>query len=292
MNTESLVAKAEFYLMLSRAFLPPTAPNSLDAFVHALPEELREICATAGYDCLQKIDAYAASAAGVSDRTALLQIYSGFFLMPPREVQLHVSVYLDGSILGKSCDALQAFFQKHDLAHSDNFHDLPDHLSVVLEFLAALYAKAAEVDGYPRADLLNDATELNRRFLLSWVPVMRRQLAKMQKLAEENVGVRAMPPIYLQLTEILEAGLVVDAGELSPELRQVLSPETQIETNKEDSKEMARCVECGADIAPAARIRRVKKVLEKEGIDTSHLDRCPKCRGIDIYPTGGNFPLV
>lgn len=286
MNTENLVAKAEFYLMLSRAFLPPTAPDSHDAFVHALPEELREISAAAGYDNLQKIDAYATSAAGVADQTALLQIYAGFFLMPPREVQLHVSVYLDGTILGKSCDALEVFFRKHGLARSDDFHDLPDHLSAVLEFLALLYAKAAETEGYPRADLLNDATELNRHFLLSWVPVMKRQLAKMQQEVVAHRGTAAAPPIYLQLAELLEAALVADAGSLSPELRRVLSPETEIETNKDDAKAMAKCLECGADIAPAARIRRVKKVLEKEGIDTSHLDLCPKCRGVDLSPMG------
>lgn len=300
MDTNVIAAKAEFYLMLSRAFLPPTAPDSHDAFVYALPEELREIGVAAGYDKfshrdstgLQKIDTYAALAAGVTDRTRLLQIYSGFFLMPPREVQLYVSAYLDGNILGKSCDALQAFYRKHQLAHSDDFHDLPDHLSAVLEFLALLYAKAAATDGYARADLLNDATDLNRVFLLSWVPVMRRQLAHRQQEADDHLGAGAMPAIYPQLTEILEAALVADAGDLSPELRQVLSPEARVEANKEDSKEMAKCVDCGADIAPAARIRRVRKVLEKEGIDTGHLDLCPQCRGSDMFPRGVNFPRV
>lgn len=300
MDTDVISAKAEFYLMLSRAFLPPTAPDSHDAFVNILPEELREIGAAAGYDgfahrdatVLQKIDTYAALAAGVADRTRLLQIYSGFFLMPPREVQLYVSAYLDGNILGKSCDALLAFYRKHDLAHSDDFHDLPDHLSAVLEFLALLYARAAETDGYARADLLNDARDLNRVFLLSWLPVMRRQLAHMQQEANEHGGADVMPAIYPQLAEILEAALVADAGDLSAELRQVLSPETRMPDHHEDAKEMAKCVDCGADIAPAARIRRVRKVLEKEGIDTGHLDLCPRCRGSDMFPSGVNFPRV
>lgn len=300
MNTEALAARAEFYLMLSRAFLPPTAPDAHDAFVNVLPDELREIGRAAGYDdlsrgdsrLLQKIGDYAAVAAAVPDHTTLLQIYSGFFLMPPREVQLHVSVYLDGTILGRSCDALEVFYRKHGLARSDDFRDLPDHLSAVLEFLALLYARAAGTDGYPRADLENDATELNRHFLLTWVPRMKRQLARMQHEEDAQLGSAARPPVYLRLVDILEAALVADAGELSAELLQVLSPQAPEESHREDAKDMATCVDCGADIAPAARIRRVRKVLEKEGIDTSHLDRCPKCRGIDMFPAGGRFPLV
>jgi TorA maturation chaperone TorD len=292
MNTEALAARAEFYLMLSRAFLPPTGPDAHDAFVNALPGELRETSEAAGYDILQKIREYAAVAARVPDRTALLQIYSGLFLMPPREVQLHVSVFLDGTILGKSCDALEVFYRKHGLARSEDFRDLPDHISAVLEFLALLYARAAETDGYPRADLENDATELVRHFLLSWVPMMKRQLARQQKEEDTHLGAEARPPIYLRLVELLEAALVADAGELSPSLKRVLSPEAQDEATREDSKEMAKCVECGADIAPAARIRRVKKVLEKEGIDASHLDLCPKCRGADMFPAGLNVPPV
>ena len=303
MNTNQLIARAEFYLMMSRAFLPPTAPDSHEAFVQALPEELSEVCIAAGYDdlspsadghpsLLQKIREYATVAACVADRTTLLQIYSGFFLMPPREVQLHMSVYLDGTILGKSCDALEIFYRKHGLARSEEFRDLPDHLSAELEFLALLYARAAETDTYPRADFLNDATELNRHFLLSWVPMMKRQLTRQQLQEDAHLGAEARPPIYVRLVDLLETALVADAGELSPALKRVLSPDTQEELPKEDSKDMARCVECGADIAPAARIRRVKKVLEKEGIDASHLDLCPKCRGVDLLPSGGNFPLV
>jgi TorA maturation chaperone TorD len=292
MNTEALAARAEFYLMLSRAFLPPTGPDAHDAFVNALPGELRDTSEAAGYDNLQKIREYAAVAARVTDRTALLQIYSGLFLMPPREVPLHVSVFLDGTILGKSCDALELFYRKHGLARSEGFRDLPDHLSAVLEFLALLYARAAETGGYPRADLINDATELVRHFLLSWVPVMKRQLDRMQGEADARLGASSLPPIYSALAGLLQDALIVDAGTLSPALRQVLSPDAASDALREDTKEMAKCIDCGTDIAPVARVRRVRKVLEKEGIDSSHLDRCPKCRGIDIFPAGGNYRRV
>jgi TorA maturation chaperone TorD len=288
METSQIVARAEFYLMLSRAFLPPTAEESFAAFVDILPGELAEISEAAGYANGDLIRDYAAAAEGLANRINLLQTYAGLFLQPPREVQLNVSVYLDGSILGRSADALEAFYAKHGLGRADTFRDLHDHLSVVLEFLALLFGKAAETDGYPRADLLNDATELNRHFLLAWVPVMGRQIAK--ALAEHQE--RGHSPVYLILTQILQEALVADAGKLTPELEHVLDPKTEISTNEAESKEMALCTGCGAAIAPAARIRRVRKVLEKEGIDTAHLDLCPKCRGVDLFPAGGQFPLV
>ena len=283
MNPEILAAKAEFYLTLSRAFLPPTNPDSHDAFVRILPVELREIAGEAGYSVEPGIADYTAAAAMIPDRLHLLQTYSGLFLMPPREVQLYASVYLDGAILGGSADGIMKSYATQGLGRSDNFHDLPDHISAVLEFLALLYARAAETDGYPQADLLNDAAEFNRNYLLSWVPMMRRQLAK----TLEECADRGHSPIYLHLATILQDALIADAGELTPLLKKALNPETVSETNKADAKEMAKCRECGADIAPAARVRRVKKVLEKEGIDTSHLDLCPKCRGVDMYPLGG-----
>ena len=281
MDRETLAAKAEFYLTLSRAFLPPTHADSHDAFVRVLPGELREIARQAGYSVELGIAGYAAAAANIRDQLQLLQTYSGLFLMPPREVQLHVSVYLDGTILGGSSDGIMKCYAAQGLGRSDNFHDLPDHISVVLEFLALLFAKAAESDGYPQADLLNDAGEFNRNYLLSWVPIMRRQLARTLSECAD----RGHSPIYLHLAAILQDALVTDAGELTPMLKRVLDPEALAKTHNEVSREMARCRECGADIAPAGRVRRVRKVLEKEGLDTSHLDLCPKCRGVDMHPT-------
>jgi len=279
MTTGQLAAKADLYLMLSRAFLPPTQADAHAAFVDILPEELRDAARDAGHALADEIAAYGLAAAAIPDHTALLQTYATLFLTPPREVQLHAAVYLDGAILGKSADALQLFYAKHGLARAEDFHDLPDHLAAILEFLALLYARAAEVDGYPRADLLNDATELNRHLLLSWVPVMRRHTA--QIVAEGGVG-----QIYLALMTILQTALVADVGPLSEHLQRVLDPSLAPPPVQEDIRDMVKCRECGADIAPAARIRRVRKVLEKEGIDTSHLELCPRCRGVDMLPVG------
>lgn len=283
MPLDPLNAKADFYLMLSHAFLPPTSPNAHAAFVVLLPEELTEIADEAGYALAPELTAYRASCPALPDRTALLQLYSALFLMPPREVQLHVAVYLDGAILGSSADALQRFYGRHGVARSDSFHDLPDHLSTVLECLALLYARAAESNAGTRAGLLASACELNRKFLLSWVPVMRRHMRRVidENLAEGNPRGPLAPP-YVHLAAMLQSALIADAGPLDEELRRVVDPTTTAEAATEDKHAMARCTACGADIAPAARVRRVKKVLEKEGIDTSHLELCPRCRGGEI----------
>lgn len=279
MSSEQLLARAELYLMLSRAFLPPTQADAYIAFVDILPGELGDAADSAGYALADEIAAYATAAAAIADHTTLLQTYAALFLMPPREVQLHAAVYLDGAILGKSADALEIFYAKHGLARSEDFHDLPDHLAAILEFLALLYAKAAETDGEPRADLVKDATDLNRHLLLSWVPVMGRQ-------AEHIAAETGLGRLYLELMRILQGALVTDAAPLSEHLQRVLDPSLVPPPPAEDSRDMVKCRACGADIAPAARIRRVRKVLEREGIDTSHLALCPRCRGVDMLPAG------
>lgn len=284
MPLDSLAAKADFYLTMSRAFLPPMSPNAHQAFVSLLPEELAEIAGEAGYTLAEELAAYREACAALPDRTALLQLYSALFLMPPREVQLHVAVYLDGAILGGSSDALLRLYARHGVACSDAFHDLPDHLSAVLECLALLYARAAESPAETRAELLDGACELNRKFLLSWVPVMRRHMGRIideSATAEDSRG--PLSPLYLQLSAMLQNALVADAGPLDDVLNGVLDPAASTAAVA-DKHEMAQCTSCGADIAPAARIRRVKRVLENEGLDTSHLALCPRCRGVEIYP--------
>lgn len=275
----SLAAKAEYYLMLARAFLPPTQADAHKAFTAILPEELGEIARTAGYASGAVLADYERAAQDIPDATALLQLYSGLFLTPPREIQLYVSVYLDGTILGRSADALEVFYRKHGLARSEDFRDLPDHLSAVLEFLALLYASAAETAGFARAELLNDARDLNHHFLLSWIPVMRRQ-------TEKTLAAHGQNRLYLELMELLQQALVADAEPLTEGLQKIVDGTVEARSDHEESKDMALCRSCGTEIAPAARIRRVRKVLEREGIDASHLDLCPKCRGFDLGMPG------
>lgn len=284
MPMQALHAKAEFYLMLSRAFLPPMADAGREAFATALPEELREVGRLAGYGDPDALDAFAAEAARIAEGHDLLQIYSALFLVPPRSVHLHAAVYLDGAVLGRSADRLDAFYARHGLARSEAFRDLPDHLGAILEFLALLYFRAASADGEARAAMLSDARDLNRDFLLSWVPSLRRQLIR-AGTPDENRYFEAPPlPVYARLADVLHMALSIDAGVAPAPAESEPHTSARPTPAPADPKRTAWCVDCGAEIGPVARIRRVRRVLEAQGIGTDHLAHCPRCRSGAMSP--------
>jgi len=279
MNAIALKAKAEFYLILSRCFMPPTAPEIFPAMKDVMADELREIAPVAGYVLDQPVGAYTAALAAIPNPLTLLQVYSGLFLAPPRKVHLYSSVHIDGTILGRSSDEVEAFYRRYGMERADDFMELHDHLGAELEFLALLYARAAAATEDARTAILVDCRDFSRRHLLSWLPRLRQSLE--QALAEESHAT-----LYLSLVDLLLTAQVTEAGELSANSGPTMDP-AELKADAGVATEMANCRLCGLAIASAARIRRVRKVLEKEGIDTGHLDLCPKCRGIGLAPGDG-----
>ncbi len=190
-------------------------------------------------------------------------------MQPPRVVPINAALYLDGSIMGRSVDLLEHTLREHGMERADEFRDTPDHLALLLEALGTLYAQAAAAPDAPRGE--DEARSFLRTFLLSWVPVFVRRLDK-------AVREKELSSAYLHLARALQAALIHDAGKISDELWEVIDPQ-RAALAEAKRREMARCRECGAEIAPAGRLRRVKKVLAREGMDLSHLDLCLDCRG-------------
>jgi len=256
--------RADFYLCLSRAFLPP-GEESFNAMKDLLADDLEEIASDVDYPIADSLAELRTVMGRVADPLALLQAYSGLFLQPPRQVPINASLYLDGAIMGRSTDAMERIYRNHGMQKAEGFRDLPDHLALLLEFIAYLFDKA-----HDQADA-EDARAFIREFLLSWVPVFVRQL-------EKATGELGHPPVYLHLARVLRAALIHDAGEIPEDLWRIIDPD-RFRGEVEKERAMALCRDCGAPIAPAGRMRRVKRVLEKEGIDTTHLDLCLNCRG-------------
>lgn len=267
-TSTELTSRAEFYLVLAQAFMPPESVTAGEAMKSCLADDLEQIAAEAGYALDPQITALRRALGRVESPLTLLQDYSGLFLQPPREVQINASLYLDGAVMGRSVDRLEAAYRTLGLERAECFRDLPDHLSVVLEFLALLHARAAQGAEAQQGDEIGTFV---RDFLLCWVPHFARAI-------ERAVLEKGHSPVYLHLARVLQEALVRDAGEITDELWRVIAPERFAGASKRE-REMLCCRECGAEIAPAARVRRVKKVLEKEGIDTGHLDLCMNCRG-------------
>jgi TorA maturation chaperone TorD len=261
--------RSAFYRTLSQAFLPPT-PAVFEGFRVALADDLNEYGSLLGYAIEDAAGFLQRVVESVGSHDALLLLYSALFLQPPRIAHLNASLHLDGAILGRSADAIERAYARYGLGRADTFGDLPDHLSLQLEFLAFLYGRAAQ-DEAAAPDLVAEAQDFIRCHLLSWVPMLARQL-------RAAVIGRELHPLYVHLTGILQEALAADAGEITEALWAVIDPERAADRQAQ-AREMVHCRECGVPIAPAGRVRRVRKVLEREGIDASHLDLCIDCRG-------------
>jgi TorA maturation chaperone TorD len=262
--------RSGFYLTLSRAFLAPRTPAAFEGFRFVLAEDLDDYGRALGYPIADTVGFFARTVESLRTQTELLQLYSGLFLQPPRPASLNASLHLDGAIMGRSTDAIERAYARHGLARAEDFGDTPDHLSAQLEFLACLYDRAAQ-DAASAPCLIAEAQDFIRTLLLPWVPLLVGQL-------REAVTERAMPPVYLHLADVLQEALTADAGEIPDEVWRVIDPE-RAAARRAQEREMVHCRECGVPIAPAGRVRRVRKVLEKQGVDASHLDLCIDCRG-------------
>jgi len=166
----ALRAKADFYLCLARAFRAPAAPAACEAFAQALPYDLAELADETGYRIGRLAHIFAAHAA--ASRNDLLAQYSALFLVPPVPVPLNTGLYLDRALLGRSTLALVERYREAGLAPDERFRDLPDHVTMQLEYVAVLFARSANGEG----DWLAPAREFLAQFVLRWLVPFRQAL--------------------------------------------------------------------------------------------------------------------
>lgn len=217
------LARSDLFLCLARAFAPPRASESLGLLREALPEDLAELAALVGYDIAAPLDDYRTTIAAVPDAERLLVLYSRLFLVPGEpHPSLNTGVYLDGALAGGSVTALETYYRRCGLEPGVDVRDLPDHLSIQLEFLARLLAAevrsaASETEGPPiRSD------EFLARFIAVWVEPFRADL----EAASRRFAIPDNP--YVHLARLLEAAVrteVERVGAIKAELQSELDPE-------------------------------------------------------------------
>lgn len=203
-NIESLTARGEFYLCVARAFLTPREPIAFRGLRDALADDLAELAGSLGYACADAVAGYRAAIAAIPDHLALLQLYSALFLAPPRSVALNTASYLDGAINGGSVQAMEAIYRRCGVERDDDFHDLSDHVSVQLEFVALLYFRSAEAIGAGTALPETRPEHFLHAFVARGLPRFVHDLEQ-QDLLEP----RANP--YLHLARILAVAVEHDA---------------------------------------------------------------------------------
>ena len=157
--------RAAFYLCLARAFLPPQEPAAYDAIKLHLADDLGELAVTLNYPAANHLGDLRQAVAQVSDHLTLLRGYSKLFLAPPVPVTLNAGRYLDGAVMGQATVAIEKCYRDAGLDRAGSFHDLPDHVSLQLEFVA--YLCAAEAAGGGSA---MKAGDFLASFVRYWLP--------------------------------------------------------------------------------------------------------------------------
>lgn len=242
----------DFWLTLAAALLPPLRPGVLDAFHGALPDDLERLGRRLGMDVAQEVASLREACGDLPDDTALQLEYSRLFLPPATAATLNLARYVDSGIGGACMDALELAYATHGLATSEVLRDLPDHASFQFEALAWL-AGSAE----PAA-----AAEFAHLCLAGALP---RLLAALRGAAPRSP--------YTALVSIASTAvrqIAGDSAEGAPERRNL---------RHELSRGVWRhCDDCGKPYAREKEIRIMQTALERAGLPSAHLVRCPDCR--------------
>jgi hypothetical protein len=173
------------------------------------------------------------------------------FVTPPRAVQINTASYLDGAINGGTVALMEETYRRCGVERDGNFHDLSDHVSVQLEFVALLYLRCAEAH-----DAGTPLPPMRPEFFLydyvgRWLPTFIRDLEA------ADVG----PNPWLPLAHGLAAAVAHDA------CTEAL-PAAELRTRRAIGKARHDRAERGVTDEDMAFI--AKKLREK-GFSTDHL---------------------
>jgi TorA maturation chaperone TorD len=200
----SLLERADLFLCLSRAFLPPPPGWSVCDWAAPLADDLGEIGSALALDmgpvqsALEAECRRWAAAARQADGSAdsWLVEYARLFLMPPVPVPLNTGLYLEGSLAGGAAQMMQACYETAGIVPDERFRDLPDHAAMQLEFLGRLYERAARGDG----DAAAMADEFSREFIHAWGEPLERACA-------QAIGRSPAAAVYRALTGLLRTAV-------------------------------------------------------------------------------------
>jgi TorA maturation chaperone TorD len=217
-----LVSTSEFFLCLARAFAVPQHPDSLDRLRDALTEDLAELASDCGYEIDAPLWDYREAIAEVPDANRLLVIYSRLFLVPgDRHPSLNTGTYLDGAVAGGSVTAMETCYRRCGLEKDEAVQDLPDHLSIQLEFVARLFAAESQARITGAAPPPIAAGEFLATFVARWIGPFRADLdeaSRRFKLADNP---------YRHLARILEGAVRTEGAQqpAEPALAPTVDPE-------------------------------------------------------------------
>ncbi len=282
MAPTQLTERAELYLCLSRAFLPPYDDGFLPALAEDLPEDLTTLLA-ADASGTEAIAALQRAARSIPDAPALRQGYTALFLTPPYRAPLNAGLQLEGTTNGAAVQGIRACYQRHSLERAESFRDLPDHLAVQLEFAAYLWTQSPGDE-----EKLQELQAFLARYVTPWLPELIRQL----KAELPNTPAAAL---YLAVAEITNAVTAADRDRLPAcetpvsaqdlDTRQTLATSAaQVAVEQQGAMERVHCPRCQCAITLRGSQAAVYQRLRAASITAEHLCVCPTCQEQGLVP--------
>jgi len=253
-----MLERSELYLTLARSFLIPQTEGHYRAMSDYLADDLEDLDRSLEYGIETQLDALRTAMSRLSNHEELLVEYSRMFLQPPREATLNVCYPLDGAMMGGTVSEIEAFYRNYGVERGDHFKDLPDHVSVQLEFVSYLYRRAA-------AELENGKTDTEAElaaghflyeFVSRWIPHFEAGIEK----AGRNLELKANP--YLPLARILATATKRDAA--------VNLDWVKTKKRVEVAIEKARLKYSNKGGTPEA-MAEIEHILREKGLSTDHL---------------------
>lgn len=247
------IERSEFYLILARSFLTPQTEEHYRAMADYLADDLADIDLTLAYGIGAQLDVLRAAMSRLSSHEELLVEYSRMFLQPPREANLNTCFPLDGAMMGGTVSEIEVFYRNHGIERGEHFKDLPDHVSVQMEFVSCLYGRAAEKqdNGSGKA-----ASHFLYQYVRRWIPHFEAGIEK----AGRTLKLKANP--YLPLARILSVATERDAA-INPDW-------VKAKKRVEVAIEEARREYANKGITPED-LAEMERKLQERGLSTDHL---------------------
>ncbi len=268
--------RSEFYLTLAQSFLTPQTQERYLAMVNYLADDLADLDRSLTYGIETQLDALRAALSKLSSHEELLVEYSRMFLQPPQEATLNVCHPLDGTMMGGTVTEIELFYRHYGVERGDHFKDLPDHVSVQLEFVSLLYGRAAQAleSGNPDSEAEKAASHFLHTFFRRWIPMFESAIEK----AGRDLELKANP--YLPLVRILATAVARDAA---------VNPDWVLPKNPVDvAMDKDRHKYASKGITPED-MADIERKLREQGLSTDHLavalDKRNEALGLDRQNT-------
>lgn len=153
--------------LLAACYYPPTAAFLEENCCASLATLLAEMAPEAA--------GHAADAANLIKNNSLEELaveHARLFMGPFQLVAPpYGSIYLDDSktVMGESTARVLAFYRANGLQLADDFHELPDHIAVELEFLSYLAHRQREAEKTGNSGEVERLNEVQREFLTTYL---------------------------------------------------------------------------------------------------------------------------